>query len=216
MPLHHQPEPRLSPPITIAWVTSRLVILHYTYWLTCLHSGNFRDVPLIEISVERGSGIKHCCKWRRTITFTVNAQEKKAVERTLIKILKQPIKDYLEANMFGIFHKEISQRSKITPLITNHRLCYKRPWEYTQSPAFFNTTSLPSLHYIINPTSLPSLHYIINTKPNPRLPPITIAWAHVTSRHELNLPHSSIPRPYHLYSTSSPPTQSPDWTLQSQ
>ena len=42
-------------------------------------------------------------------------------------------------------------------------------WEYTQSPALFNTTSIPSLHHIIT------------TNPNPWLnPPITIAWV---SRH---------------------------------
>ncbi len=68
------------------------VILHYTYWLTWNHSGNFRDVPLIEVSIEDGSAIKHCRKRRKTITFAVNAQEKKAKERTLIKLLKQPNK----------------------------------------------------------------------------------------------------------------------------
>ncbi len=50
-----------------------------------MHIGNFRDVPLIEVSVEGGSICKHCCKKRRPITITVNAQEKKAQGRTLIK-----------------------------------------------------------------------------------------------------------------------------------
>ena len=40
-----------------------------------MHSGYFRDIPLIEVSVEGGSLIKHCRKKRRPITFTVNAQE---------------------------------------------------------------------------------------------------------------------------------------------
>ncbi len=63
-------------------LTSRPVILHYTYRLTCSHIGNFRDVPLIEVPVERRSLSKHCRKNRRPITFTVNiAQEKKAEER---------------------------------------------------------------------------------------------------------------------------------------
>ncbi len=42
--------------------TARQGILHYTYWLTAIHSGNFRDVPLIEDSVEGGSTPKHCGK----------------------------------------------------------------------------------------------------------------------------------------------------------
>ncbi len=37
-----------------------------------------RDIPLIEVSVEDGSLIKHCHKKRTPITFTGNAQEKKA------------------------------------------------------------------------------------------------------------------------------------------
>ncbi len=69
---------------------SRQVVLPYMYWLTICHIGNFRDVPLIEVSVEIGSIIKHCRKKRRPIIFTVNAQEKKAEGRTLIKILWQP------------------------------------------------------------------------------------------------------------------------------
>ncbi len=44
---------------------------------------------------------------------------------------------------------------RITPLVTNHRRCYKRPWEYTQSPAFFNTTS--HQHQTKSPTA--SNHY---------------------------------------------------------
>ncbi len=32
----------------------------------------------------------------------------------------------------------------------------------------------------------------------------------------LNIPYSSTPPLYHLYITSSPPTQTPEWTLQSQ
>ncbi len=44
------------------------------------HSGNFRDVPLIEVSVKDGSPIKHCRKKRRPITLTVNVLEKKAEE----------------------------------------------------------------------------------------------------------------------------------------
>ncbi len=72
---------------TIAWL--RQVILHYTYWLTKIHIGNFRDIPLIHVSVEGGSRMKHCRKKRRPITFTVNAEEKEG-GRTLIKILWQP------------------------------------------------------------------------------------------------------------------------------
>jgi hypothetical protein len=66
---------------TIAWVhVTSSHILHYTYSLTFRHIGNFRDVPLIEVSVEGVSRKKHCCKKRRLITFTVNEQEKKAEE----------------------------------------------------------------------------------------------------------------------------------------
>ncbi len=43
-----------------------------------IHSGNFRNIPLIEVSVEDWSIVKHCDEKRRPITFTVNAQEKKA------------------------------------------------------------------------------------------------------------------------------------------
>jgi hypothetical protein len=46
-----------------------------------MHIGNFRDVPLIEVSVEGGSITKHCRKTRRPITFTVNAQEKKGARK---------------------------------------------------------------------------------------------------------------------------------------
>jgi hypothetical protein len=74
--------------ITTNSTSSRHV--QYKYWLTISHSDNFRDVPLVDVSVEGGSRFKHFCKKRRPITFTVNAQEKKAEERTLIKILWQP------------------------------------------------------------------------------------------------------------------------------
>ncbi len=57
------PNPQLNPPITIAWVlVTSSHSPHYTYWLTLLHSGNFRDVPLIKISVEGGSRLKHCAR----------------------------------------------------------------------------------------------------------------------------------------------------------
>ena len=49
------PNPRPTEPSnhTVATeFTSRQVILHYTYQLTCSHIGNFRDVPLIEVTVE--------------------------------------------------------------------------------------------------------------------------------------------------------------------
>ncbi len=59
---------------------------------------NIRDIPLVDISVEGGSGKKHCRKKRRPITFTVNTQEKKTEERILIKILKQPIKGKHSSN----------------------------------------------------------------------------------------------------------------------
>ncbi len=62
-------------------------MIEYTYELTIQHSGNFRDVPLIEVYVEGGSIAEHCRKKRRPIAFTVNAQEKKAEGRTLIKKL---------------------------------------------------------------------------------------------------------------------------------
>ncbi len=59
---------------------SRQAIPQYTYWLTILHSGNFRDIPLIEVSVEGISLNKHYRKTKSPITFTVNAQENKAEE----------------------------------------------------------------------------------------------------------------------------------------
>ncbi len=40
--------------------TARQGILRYTYGLTGRHSGNTRDVPLIEVSVEGRSTLKHC------------------------------------------------------------------------------------------------------------------------------------------------------------
>ncbi len=81
---HHQPKPRLNPPITIAWVqTSGQAIFHNTYWLTKLHIANFRDVPLIEVSVEFSSLTKHCRKKRRQSSFTVNTRRE--ARRTLIK-----------------------------------------------------------------------------------------------------------------------------------
>ncbi len=74
---HHQPQtPDWTPQSQQHELVSRQVILHYTYWLTLLHGGYFRDVPLIEVSVEGGSPIKHCRKKRRLISFTVSAQEK--------------------------------------------------------------------------------------------------------------------------------------------
>ena len=58
------PAKRNPPNHTIAtdFTARQGVLLHYTYWLTLRHSGNFRDVPLIEVSVEGGSTIKHCGK----------------------------------------------------------------------------------------------------------------------------------------------------------
>jgi hypothetical protein len=43
---------------------------------------------------------KHCRKTRKPITFTVNAQEKKAEEKTLIKYSNSPEK----ANLLQITH----------------------------------------------------------------------------------------------------------------
>jgi hypothetical protein len=66
-------------PTTLAWVY--VTSSHFTlYVITFAHIGDFRDVPLIEVSVEGFSTIKHCRKKRRPIIFTVNAQEKKAEE----------------------------------------------------------------------------------------------------------------------------------------
>ncbi len=70
---HHEPKPPTEPPITqrhdeppiTQWhdVTIHKVDHHqYTYWLTRLHSGNFRDIPLMEVSVEGGRRFKHCRK----------------------------------------------------------------------------------------------------------------------------------------------------------
>ncbi len=54
-------------------------------------------------------------------------------------------------------HKSISK------FVTNHKRYYNGPWEYTQSPTCFSTTSVPSLHHIITTS-------IINTNPNPTEP----------------------------------------------
>ncbi len=65
------------------------------------------------------------------------------------------------------------RKMRCSPLVTNHIRCYNAPWEYTQSPAFFNTTSLYHLYTTSSPpTQTPRLN-----------PPITIAWVHVTSSH---------------------------------
>ncbi len=78
---HHQPQtPDWNLQSQKHEFTARQVIPDYTCWLTFSHSGNCRDVPLIEVSVERGSIIKHCRKKRRPITFKVNAQKKEAEE----------------------------------------------------------------------------------------------------------------------------------------
>ncbi len=42
--------PLLNPPFLPNSLSQ--VILHYEFWLTCIHIGNFRDIPLIEVSVE--------------------------------------------------------------------------------------------------------------------------------------------------------------------
>ncbi len=71
---HHQPHPPTQPSNhNSIEFTSRQAIPNYMYWLTICHIGNFCDVPLIEVSVEGGSLIKHCRKKRRSISFTVNA-----------------------------------------------------------------------------------------------------------------------------------------------
>ncbi len=60
------PNPRWNPPITqLHEFTSRQVIIQYTYWLTLIHSGSFRDIPLIDVSVESGSRSKHCRKKKK-------------------------------------------------------------------------------------------------------------------------------------------------------
>ncbi len=72
------------------------------------------------------------------------------------------------------YHNETwaGKNVRISPLVTHWICCHNGLWEFTQFPAFFNATSLPSLHHIIT------------TNPNTRLnPPITIAWVHVASRY---------------------------------
>jgi hypothetical protein len=111
------PKPPTEPSIQIAYeFMSRQVSLHYTYRLTRSHIGDFRDVPLIEVSVEARSPIKHCRKKRRSITFTVDAQEKKAKGRTLIKIL-------LTAQRRQTFFKlQTSRHQPKTQRPINHRV----------------------------------------------------------------------------------------------
>ncbi len=47
--------------LTIARVSVKSSSNH-AYWLTILHIGNFRNIPLFDISVEGGNLIKHCRK----------------------------------------------------------------------------------------------------------------------------------------------------------
>jgi hypothetical protein len=79
---NHNPR-RLSPPITKAWVhvTSSHSSL-YTYWLTSIHRGNFRDVPLLQVSVKGTSRIKHCRKKKKT-DYNTSQRARKEGGRTL-------------------------------------------------------------------------------------------------------------------------------------
>jgi hypothetical protein len=64
-------------------------ILQYTYWLTFSHIDNFRNVPLIEVSVEDGSTMKHCRK-KKKASYIHSQRARKEGGRTLIIILWQP------------------------------------------------------------------------------------------------------------------------------
>ncbi len=57
---------------------------------------------------------------------------------------------------------------RISSLGINHIRCDNAPWKYTQSPAWLNITSLPSLHHIFatnpNPRLNPSNHYCTSSR----------------------------------------------------
>jgi hypothetical protein len=74
----HQPEPRVSLPITT------LSDILETYRLTSIHCSYSGNVPLIEILVEAGSLYNRCRKKKRQILFSFNAI-KEAEGRSLIK-----------------------------------------------------------------------------------------------------------------------------------
>ncbi len=93
-----------------------------------------------------------------------------------------PATDYFETTVFGtmaknqwdLIRKSSGHLIRISPFVTNHIRCYNESWKFTQSPACFNITSLPSLHHIfaanLNPRLNPSNHYSTSSR-------------HVTSSH---------------------------------
>ncbi len=102
-------------------------------------------------------------------SHTTNMQHK-PWHRTRVRQEKEA--EFIQQSKSMKYHQDISleyhRLSQTTYVVT-----MGHGWEYTQSPAFFNTISLPSLHHIVTTNSEPP------TEPSNH----TIAWVHVTSSH---------------------------------
>ena len=60
--------------------TSCQVILQHSKWLTISHISYFRDVPLIQVSVEGGSPIKHCRNKKKADYIHTTTRKKRKVK----------------------------------------------------------------------------------------------------------------------------------------
>ncbi len=156
------------------------VILHYTHRLTIKHSGNFRDVPLIEVSVEGGILKKHCHKKEGRLqsqstrkNFMHNPLLKKFMQNQLISLLLNivlitpiPFLPKLALSCMPLHHL----------LATNLNPRLFRNLIGTSQTTYVVTMGVHSISLLFfNTNSLPSLHHILTTNPNPRLnSPFTI------------------------------------------
>jgi hypothetical protein len=65
---------------------TRQDILQYTYWLTMRHSGDFRDIPLIQVPVEGGTAIrttKHCRKKKKADYIHKSTRNKRKAKHNI-------------------------------------------------------------------------------------------------------------------------------------
>ncbi len=154
--------------------------------------GNFRDVPLIEVSVERRSLPKHCRKNRRPITFTVKRARLEG-GRTLIKILKQPKEGKRSQKRGNHSSNYIHHFPNPTPpppewTSVNHKSMFKSRYVILKDTYRLDVMHAGDTNLSVSQRTWTLTnhlwHHIVSTNPNPRLnPPNTIAWVHVPSSH---------------------------------
>ncbi len=118
------------------------------HWLTCreLNHVNSSNFHIWQLKWKTHKGLK---AWN----LTSKSRESKKSWNLISKLCSKSNNSHKQISYENYAPKSMTSHKKISlgisPGVPIHIRCYNRPWDNTQSPACFNTISLPSLHHII-------------------------------------------------------------------